>query len=300
MTDLQEQHGSRLRRLDALLPVSAALVPGPADVRLDVPGGTGVARVVRPDPATLQATWHPAQRHVLTARIGTDDPVAAMDALLSAWSETVRRTAEAAESSAVLTWPARDVELIPVLLAHGLSPRDVQAIRLAGRDCPDGAGGVAVRRAGEADVDTLVALELQLVRWNQTLGQMNERPNTADLIRAKHTADDRPWSWLAEVDGTPVGSLSVLDPDQARWASGLTSAGRAVYLSDMMVIPGRRGAGAGTALVRHVHAELDRAGYDAVILDYLGMNPLSVPFWHRCGYRPLQTVWEVRPATHLR
>jgi GNAT superfamily N-acetyltransferase len=105
---------------------------------------------------------------------------------------------------------------------------------------------------------------------------MTERPNTADLIRAKHSGDRPPW------------------------ASGLSSAGRAVYLSDLMVLPGRRGAGAATALIRHVHRDLDRAGFDAVVLHYLAVNPLAAPVWHRCGYRPLLTNWGVRPATHLR
>jgi len=38
------------------------------------------------------------------------------------------------------------------------------------------------------------------------------------------------------------GLLNVLDPEQATWASTMSSAGRAVYLSDVMVVPGRRGA----------------------------------------------------------
>jgi GNAT superfamily N-acetyltransferase len=256
--------------------------------------------VLRADPTTLDGTWNPAERHVLTVRIGADDPAAVMDTLLSRWSKTVHARAGEAESAAVLTWPSRDVELIPTFLAHGLVPRLVLAIRLAGRDSPDGATDVVLRRATEADVDAVVAMELELVRWNQTLGQMTERPNTAELIQAKHTADSRPWSWLAEVDGMPVGLLSVLNPDHAPWASGLSSAGHAVYLSDLMVRPGRRGAGAGTTLVQHVHRELDRAGYNAVLLHYLGMNPLAGPFWHRCGYRPLHTNWEVRPASQLR
>ncbi len=298
---LQEQHGRRLSRLDPLLPASVRLPEcGPEDVQLEVPGGSGLARVVRADPTTLDGTWNPAERHVLAARIGADDPAGAMDALLSRWSQTVRARAGSAESAAVLTWPSRDVELIPTLLAHGLAPRVVLAVRLAGRDSPDGAAGVVVRRATEADLDAAVAMELELVRWNQTLGQMTERPNTAELIRAKRTAPGRLWSWLAEVDQTPVGLLSVLDPEHAPWAAGLSSAGTAVYLSDLMVLPGRRGAGAGTALVRQVHHELDRAGFSAVLLHYLGMNPLAGPFWHRCGYRPLQTNWEVRPAPQLR
>jgi len=67
-----------------------------------------------------------------------------------------------------------------------------------------------------------------------------------------------------------------------------------------MVLPGSRGAGAGTALVGHVHRELDSAGFGATLLHYVGVNPLAGPFWHRCGYRPLSTNWEVRPAAHLR
>jgi GNAT superfamily N-acetyltransferase len=299
--NLQEQHGRRLSRLDPLLPESAPLrEAGPEDILLEVPGGCGLARLIRADPTTLDSTWHPAERHALIARIGEDEPAAVMDTLLSRWSKTVRARAGEAESAAVLTWPSRDLVLTPTFLAHGLAPRLVLAIRLSGRDSPDGTAQVVVRRATEADVDAVVAMELALVRWNQMLGQMTERPNTAELIRAKYTADGRPWSWLAEVDRTPIGYLSVLDPDHAPWVSGLSSAGNAAYLSELMVLPGRRGTGAGTALVRHVHRELDRAGFNATLLHYLGMNPVAGPFWHRCGYRPLHTNWEVRPASHLR
>lgn len=88
------------------------------------------------------------------------------------------------------------------------------------------------------------------------------------------------------------GGSGVLAP----WTSHLSSA----YLADPFVLPEFRGTGAGGSLVRHVHEELDAAGFDAILLHYLGMNALSDPFWHRCGYRPLTATWEVRPATHLR
>lgn len=301
MGNVEERHVDRVRRLDPLLPKSMPLpAAGPDDVELVVPGGAALARVVRADPATLAATWYPAERHLLIARVGADDPAVAMDTLLTRWTESVLAGADDAESTAGLTWPSRDILLTPMFLAHGLTPTMVLAIRLAGRSSPDAATDVVVRRATDADLDATVALELELVRWNQMLGQMTERPNTAELIRAKHTGAGRPWSWLAEVDGAPVGLLNVLDPDRAPWASGLTSAGSAVYLSDLMVLPDRRGAGTATALVQHVHRELDRAGFDAVVLHYLAMNPLAAPLWHRCGYRPLLTNWEVRPATWLR
>jgi GNAT superfamily N-acetyltransferase len=72
------------------------------------------------------------------------------------------------------------------------------------------------------------------------------------------------------------------------------------YVSCMVVRAAHRGGGIGAALVRHAHAVLDRVGVEATLLHYSGLNPLSPPFWHRCGYRPLWTTWELRPASHLR
>ena len=43
--------------------------------------------------------------------------------------------------------------------------------------------------------------------------------------------------------------------------------------------------------MRHVHAELDAEGIAAILLHYAAVNPLSGPFWSRCGYRPLFTNW---------
>jgi GNAT superfamily N-acetyltransferase len=64
--------------------------------------------------------------------------------------------------------------------------------------------------------------------------------------------------------------------------------------------PGERGTGAGGALIRHVHDALDARGIDLTLLHHAQLNPLSAPFWHRMGYRPLWTTWEARPASTLR
>ena len=301
MTEPRDGHDARLNLLDPLLPRSRPLPePGPDDVALETTGGGGLARLVRADPSTLEATWNPAERHLLTVHVGGDDPVASMAVLLELWAEVVRDRAGDCDSAAMLTWPSRDVAMTRLFLHHGLAPASVLAIRPAGRDSPAGATQAVVRRATGADVEIAVALELDLVRWNQQLGQMTERPNTAELIRAKYAGASAPWFWLAEVGGKAVGLLTVLDPARTPWPSELSSAGSAAYLSDLMVTPGGRGAGAGAALVHHVHGELDRAGLDATVLHYLAMNPLSGPFWHRSGYRPLTTTWEARPAMHLR
>jgi hypothetical protein len=36
------------------------------------------------------------------------------------------------------------------------------------------------------------------------------------------------------------------------------------------------------------------------LLHYAQVDPLSAPFWHRTGYRPLWTTWEARPAGNVR
>ncbi len=95
--------------------------------------------------------------------------------------------------------------------------------------------------------------------------------------------------------------LTVVEPPQAAaWIAGMTRPGATAYLQTMFVRLGARGGGVGVALVRRAHHELDARGIDVTLLHYSQMNPLSAPFWHRMGYRPLWTTWEARPAASLR
>jgi len=50
----------------------------------------------------------------------------------------------------------------------------------------------------------------------------------------------------------------------------------------------------------HVHQEFHAAGATGTYLYYNPTNPLSSVFWHRQGYRPLWTTWEIHPASALR
>jgi hypothetical protein len=45
---------------------------------------------------------------------------------------------------------------------------------------------------------------------------------------------------------------------------------------------------------------LQPPGTRGTYLYYNPPNPISSVFWPRQGYRPLWTLWEVRPATALR
>jgi len=112
-------------------------------------------------------------------------------------------------------------------------------------------------------------------------------------------ARPEPWTWLAERDGQAVGLLVAEPPDRAGWIAAATGRGPVAHLATMSVLPGERGAGVGTALVAELHGELDAAGAAVTLLHHGQLNPLSVPFWSRMGYRPLWTSWEIRPARAL-
>ena len=76
----------------------------------------------------------------------------------------------------------------------------------------------------------------------------------------------------------------------------MTRPGTTAYLQTMFGAARiERSGGIGAALVRHVHRELDARGIDVTLLHHAQHNPLSAPFWHRYGIRPLRATWEAGP-----
>lgn len=93
-----------------------------------------------------------------------------------------------------------------------------------------------------------------------------------------------------------MGLISVTVGDQAAWTAPLVAAAPIAYVDCAAVSPARRGGGIAAALIHEVHRALHDAGFAATLLHYSALNPLSGPFWHRSGYRPLHTRWELGPA----
>ena len=140
-----------------------------------------------------------------------------------------------------------------------------------------------------------------VIAYDAHFGGSIPRRATAALVRAEtRAALTRPWAWLAERDGRPVGLVHVEPPESSGWIAGMTRPGTTAYLQTMYLRPQERGGGTGAALVRQVHDVLDARGIDVTLLHYAQVNPLAAPFWPRLGYRPLWTIWEARPATALR
>jgi GNAT superfamily N-acetyltransferase len=290
-------HRDRLRGTDPLLPEPGPLPEaGPDDTPLAAASAAGVERRLLIDPGDLQATWGALDQRWLLARVGSP---AAMAALLARWREHLADGDTGADSAAVVVWPSRDVAMTSVFVAHGLIPDHVIAVRPASRPTGTAPAAVRVRRAGAADLDAVVGLRLEEVRFGARLSGLPARPGTAELMRERYAtvlSAEEPWVWLADADGETVGLVSVTVGPQAAWTAPLVTATPVAYVDCAAVSPGHRGGGVAAALIHHVHHALDDAGIAATLLHYSALNPLSAPFWHRSGYRPLHTRWQLTPA----
>ena len=172
-----------------------------------------------------------------------------------------------------------------------------------GPDLAQQRAGVRVRRAGPADLDAMVALGMEVIRFDALFGGVQERPWTAGALTAEFAdtlAGPDPWMWLAERDGDPIGMLAAEKPAQAQWIAPMTASGPVSYLLLMGVRADVRAQGTGAAMAARFHAEALAAGVSVTLLHYAQVNPLSAPFWSQQGYRPLWTCWEARPPAAWR
>jgi len=307
-----EQAAGRLAALDPLLPSPA--VPAGCGADLAVTGRDGSTAALGScehwagEPGSLELTWGAVRRFQLTPQIAGPDVPAALDELLTRWRDHLASVPEAAEedTAVVLTWPTRDIDGPRTLLGHGLAPRAVIAARVAGRRAAPGTPvepGVRIRQAGPADLDEVVRLGMETIRYDAHFGTVIERPETPAALRhevARVLAAPDPWVWLAERDGDPLGLLYAERPEFAGWIAPMVRAAPVAYLELMDVLPGERGRGVAAALVAELHRAADESGVEVTLLHYEQVNPLSGPFWHQQGYRPLWTSWEARPASTLR
>lgn len=308
MDDLLAAVAGRWRERDPLLP--APRRPTAEQRLLSVPSrgaATAVGAITRAksDPATASLTWSAAERFTLTPLFAGPDPTRSLDALLTRWHKAIAADARSAgPDSAAYVWvPSRDTEAVPALFAHGLAPVVVVAARPVTAASTQSHPAVPVRRATLADLDAVSALWLALVRYESQFGTGYERPTTR-----RHLNDDAqrlltgpdPWVWLAEPNGQPAGLMMVWPPADNDWLEPFTHARPLAYIGTTWVDAKARGAGLGAALVTAAHQAAGSAGTAATLLHYGMLNPLSGPFWHRAGYRPLWTGWQARPAATLR
>jgi GNAT superfamily N-acetyltransferase len=312
----------RWRGIDPLLPPAPPASPH-CGAPLVIRDGGAVIAAGRCEhwaaaPGSLDLSWGAARRFQLSAQVADPEVAGGLGALLAAWREhlTGLPDAGAPDTAAVLNWPSRDADGIAVLLDHGLDPLEVIAARPTRPRPPGGqplavpnggvlrlGDGTLIRRAGAADAGVVARLGAEIIRFDSRFGAVNERPDTLTALRREVTgllAGPAPWTWVAERNGAAVGMLAAARPAAAGWIAPLTGVAPAAYLMLMFVEPGARAAGVGSALAEVFHREAEAAGVAVILLHYEQLNPLSVPFWSRHGYRPLWTTWQVSPARAIR
>jgi GNAT superfamily N-acetyltransferase len=309
--DLLQAQCARLVELDPELPSTFALPGGGDPLMARVPGGGSVAGLVTRSqfpPGSQNRLWSAADTFELFPLLG-EHGGPGMDALLHAWKDRVREIgAPDEDSSCLVTWPSRDVAATRALLDHGFVPLSVLAVRSASRGGAEQnaklPGTVKARRAGPVDLDAVVELGLAELDYAAQVGASVRRSDAPELkrnaARLRLAAAGDP-VWLAERDGVPIGLAECgwVDTTGPRGPHRLR-AGRWAYVNCVSIAESARGTGVGTALVSLAHAEFARAGVVGSFLYYNPPNPLSSVFWPRQGYRPLWTMWEVRPASALR
>jgi GNAT superfamily N-acetyltransferase len=309
----------RWERIDPLLPTTPPWSAAPhcgAPLVVSGPGGrplaAGGCEHWAGPPGSMGLSWGATRRFKLSAEVADSDVAAGLGKLLELWRDHLGRVLESddADTAAVVDWPCRDVDGIAALLRHGLIPLEVIAARTAQRDTRRSTRtfgktgrGLRIRRGEPGDARTVARLGLEIIRWDSRFGAVNERPGALEALEQEAVdllAGPAPWTWLAERGGEAVGALAAQRPEAAGWITPMVRQAPAAYLMLLFVQPGERGRGVGTALANQFHREADAAGVAVTLLHYEQLNPLSVPFWNRQGYRPLWTTWQAIPATTMR
>jgi GNAT superfamily N-acetyltransferase len=273
----------------------------------DVAVAAGTMRYSWYQPGETGRTWGVPDQHWLAPLVGGPDPEGAFDQLLTVWRDQLENApgGTGEESAALLTWPARDICGVRPLRRHGMQPQTALAVRGLGRGVPPALPprDITLRLADSQDIGAVVGLVMEEHRYEEHFGGVFIQQETAEHTRvvvARALAERPSWIWLAEQRGRPVGLVWVLPPHRARWIAPLAKPQNSAYVGYAVVAAEVRGKGIGTALISQAHHAMDAHGFAVSLLNYSVQNPLAGPFWHRMGYRPLWTTWEVRPALALR
>ncbi len=302
---VDREHARHTRDLDPLLPELPDLDAGDGEVIItaEIGGSQGraLARFAAALPDSNDALWGALRRYSLVPRLAGSHRTAVFRELLGQWLSALVLPVGDWDTTVAVTVPSRDPDYRIPLLELGFAPLIGVLVRPRGAPMPPAPPGHLVRTAGCEDLDRLGELTAALQRYDVASGVLTERERVVELAHqmvADYWSGAPGWTWVVGPRARPAGFLQVQRPEQAVWMAEMSIAGGcAAYLGEAYVEPAARGCGAGRALASAAHAALDDAGIPLTMLHVALPNPLSVPFWHRMGYRPLWTMWQRRPAS---
>jgi ribosomal protein S18 acetylase RimI-like enzyme len=152
--------------------------------------------------------------------------------------------------------------------------------------------GCEIREPTEADVDELVAAEIDLAlpRHQQAspVFSMRGLPTEKEIRNEWNDTIARGEEkvLIGYRDGRPVACWAFVPAELSSHFRGLGLADRACYLSYAVTLPESRGTGLGVALTDAGFAWAGDEGYDTMVTDWRVTNLLASRFWPRRGFRP--------------
>ena len=188
--------------------------------------------------------------------------------------------------------PSHDQALVDAWFRLGFGQQHVHAIRpVPDSDAPPETDGFEIRRATEADIADLAALDLVLDDhqavspvFSGLVSRRRSRRRSPTGRRASTTSPTRP-SWPSRA-GTVVGSAIGCAITKSSMHRGLVQPPDAGFLGFAAVRPKAQGAGIGKALGATVLAWTAEAGYRSAVTDWRATNLLSSRTWPQLGFRP--------------
>jgi len=149
---------------------------------------------------------------------------------------------------------------------------------------------VRLRRATAADLDAVVALFDDAVRWltgQGRTGQWGTEPFSTNPRRAETV---RRWlageAWIAEVDGRTAGFMALGEPQGHIPSTDVPE----LYVASLVGARFTEAGGAGRMLLKHAEARAAEEGAERVRVDcYAGDDRALVAFYVSAGFTPTDT-----------
>ncbi len=236
------------------------------------------------------STWGP-NVWVESAGLATADP-GDQEVVRALYAEAVARWVDEGRTAHYVVVPAQDEGVARAWFRLAFGHQHTHAVRPlppAG-GLPASTSRLTVRRAVRADIPVLARLDLELPRhqgmaptfstgpvptWEESIAEWEEDWDDPDLT-----------AFVAEHDGTVVGSAVGCPVEKSSSSSGLVRPDAAAFLAFAAVFPEARRSGAGRALGEAVLRWAAEDGrFTSIATDWRETNLLSSRAWRALGYQ---------------